>query len=1680
MADFNLIDALHESTPSVESEVKRDFIASLEAEKYDDVVGESVMKESYIPLLDDETKSPPSEAKGNAVVHLYGETEAKQDADGGQLTERSGASKQGPGKLPNGEHGVGQADSTEIHKTSFGVELLSFGGTHFGEGAVMEMMSQSAQMSTEPPFSLLGTIEGSGAEELLNFEPMLPPVHGMKGATTSCPALQHLNSPAEVTDSMAAVTAPLVFEEELWANQEEVTSNSATLPPAEHEAITEPAGNLLAEVKPSQKEAAGTELPSTPASEHMEAAQEVAEEFGVPFTGLNQVETSFHPVDRCDPALSSSGLMDDYLLVSNTMKTTVAVAALLQTPTNHTPSAPQWENLGRDAGIPAFTELFPPACGNFDFPMGAVVLTNTTTTTTSAADPLIQAPPLEQPPGKVKPAEEVTEITQTTESQVVKVAVEKKKKKKKRSHPKGAQVPVVDLQAKAKEVQGILSDQRIEGLSAGGTREHKGNVVNIEWACKQASGVQVKAQQMDSVPNQSIWASGSAESKMARLPLHKTKTRSEGHEGAVVGSQRSEAAHSDSQSRVEATSETEWTEHPLDYWSREITSSESHQISEGEEVAAPPLEHWGEEFTPPKSQKKSEVNEVALTPLELGGVENTLPKSKDVPEIKEMEGPYLEHAGRETASPGSKQTTEVNEMAEILLEHGGREITPPGSQKSSEVKETTQTPVKDGGRENTSPEFQQTSEVKEMAETLIENAGRETTPLESKKVPEVKEIEDPSLEHVARQTIPLESEQMSEVKKMAETSLKLVGREATPLESKQTSEVKEMAETPLDHVDRETGPLESKQTSEVKEMTETPLDHVDRVTGPLESKQTSEVKEMKEAPLDHADRETGSLESKQTSKAKEMTETPLDHVDRETGSLESKQTSEVKEMIETPLEHLDRGKGPLGSKQISEVKEMAETPLEHVDRETGPLESKQTSGMKEMAETPLEHASTETTSHDLQNTSEVKGVVETPLDHCCNEITSFESQQNFEIKDPVESPLECWNRETAPPESQQTSEVKETVESPLECQDEVTFSECTDRVTPPSLKHEAPKLLNVDEGKSSKAPLKKEGGAKFLQKRGITKGASQREVGAKVTPEQHRAPKASTQPKGMKAPNQRQRGDVKPVEPEELGDINAQSDQQGHLEEGPRQDEAKLEEPSAEGLTGTESSATSKEHPLSPDTKGKAGTPATKISPTKTKPQPPASLKRPTAAAPSPNKKLTTSTSNTTAASTSKRLSSSLVRPPSATTKDMKPKATEVKSPVKLPSSRPSSAGVTKTSSNTIIKSSTTSLQKVATTTGSTQRNTTLSTPKRPTSIKTEPKSTEAKKSLSAKSPLGETGRPKTASTTSIKSTGTTPSTPSTPLGMGTPGTSLSNTSRTPRTLALKTTAASEAKRVAPIPRTPSKPTVAAAPKQPRPTSAPAPDLKNIKSKIGSTDNIKYQPGGGKAKPVEKRPEPVRLNRKAETSTVTRVAKTTTTKDSQKQTNGKVQIVNKKIDYSHVQSKCGSKDNIKHVPGGGNLPFNTSTTKDGIRCSSATLDLVHTVLPPGETHGKKRGMADKVQIPKTKVDMSRASSKCGSKTNLKHKAGSGDVKIETVKVDFKNKAESKIGSLDNLNHAPGGGNTKNEGEEESESATISQIPENGDLTGQAESGTQQNGVGEDPTARSDETHSQELQIQEIY
>nr|XP_009682420.1 PREDICTED: microtubule-associated protein 4 isoform X2 [Struthio camelus australis] len=419
----------------------------------------------------------------------------------------------------------------------------------------------------------------------------------------------------------------------------------------------------------------------------------------------------------------------------------------------------------------------------------------------------------------------------------------------------------------------------------------------------------------------------------------------------------------------------------------------------------------------------------------------------------------------------------------------------------------------------------------------------------------------------------------------------------------------------------------------------------------------------------------------------------------------------------------------------------------------------------------------------------------------------------------------------------------------------------------------------------------------------------------------------------------------------------------------------------AEAVTGNDITAPpNKELPPSPEKKAKpaASTPSAKPAAPKARPLSATSPKRPASATPGQNKKPT----SPTAATTPKRPATTSTRPATLTPKEAKPKVTDAKSPDKRTSlSKPPSSVTPRTT----VRSSpatprTTAASPVAAASG--VKNTAASPPKRPTSIKTDAKPADAKKTT-AKSPSADLGRPKSASGNAVKTSATTPSAASS----STPAPPAVATTRPkPKPAAAKpvTTASATADAKKPAAKAPAKPSTVSKP--PRPTSSvSAPDLKNVRSKIGSTDNIKHQPGGGKGK-VEKKPDSTGAARKPEPNAVSKMAttKTAVTKEgAPKQPNGKVQIVSKKANYSHVQSKCGSKDNIKHVPGGGN-----------------------------------------VQIQNKKVDLSKVSSKCGSKANIKHKPGGGDVKIENQKLNFKEKAQAKVGSLDNVGHLPAGGAVK--------------------------------------------------------
>ncbi|XP_052378633.1 microtubule-associated protein 2-like isoform X5 [Oncorhynchus keta] len=192
--------------------------------------------------------------------------------------------------------------------------------------------------------------------------------------------------------------------------------------------------------------------------------------------------------------------------------------------------------------------------------------------------------------------------------------------------------------------------------------------------------------------------------------------------------------------------------------------------------------------------------------------------------------------------------------------------------------------------------------------------------------------------------------------------------------------------------------------------------------------------------------------------------------------------------------------------------------------------------------------------------------------------------------------------------------------------------------------------------------------------------------------------------------------------------------------------------------------------------------------------------------------------------------------------------------------------------------------------------------PRRPTSFSTEVRAEY--RTGRAPSWTGTQSMRSRSLCTTTRTPGSTAISPGTPPSYSyscrTPGTPL--TPGTPRSRSLL-----QEKKVALL-RTPPK-SPATTPKQLRILNQPLPDLKNIKSKIGSTDNIKYQPKGGQ-----------------------------------------VQIQTKKIDLSHVTSKCGSLDNIRHRPGGGNVRIESVKLdfKDKAQPKVGSLDNAHHT--PGGGH----------------------------------------------------------------------------------------------------------------------------------
>ncbi|KAG7270734.1 hypothetical protein CRUP_009814 [Coryphaenoides rupestris] len=232
------------------------------------------------------------------------------------------------------------------------------------------------------------------------------------------------------------------------------------------------------------------------------------------------------------------------------------------------------------------------------------------------------------------------------------------------------------------------------------------------------------------------------------------------------------------------------------------------------------------------------------------------------------------------------------------------------------------------------------------------------------------------------------------------------------------------------------------------------------------------------------------------------------------------------------------------------------------------------------------------------------------------------------------------------------------------------------------------------------------------------------------------------------------------------------------------------------------------------------------------------------------------------------RPSSSVTSTITSTTRDIKPKTTTEKhAPVPKVTNAPttlSTAGTTPTRNGTTMAT-----RKIAPAARTTSRTT---APSRPALIAV------------TKKPL-DSSKPRTSSTLSTAGVARTRTvaTKSAMLSSST-GTTITTTEKKPLVpLNPRISTSSTVTRTTTF--TSSRPTS-------RPGTAAVPDIKNVRSKIGSTDNMKHQP---------------------------------------------VQILNRKVDLSKVTSKCGSKDNIKHKPGGGDVKIGSQKVNLKDKAQSKSL-----------------------------------------------------------------------------------------------------------------------------------------------
>ncbi|RWS00024.1 microtubule-associated protein tau-like protein, partial [Dinothrombium tinctorium] len=119
---------------------------------------------------------------------------------------------------------------------------------------------------------------------------------------------------------------------------------------------------------------------------------------------------------------------------------------------------------------------------------------------------------------------------------------------------------------------------------------------------------------------------------------------------------------------------------------------------------------------------------------------------------------------------------------------------------------------------------------------------------------------------------------------------------------------------------------------------------------------------------------------------------------------------------------------------------------------------------------------------------------------------------------------------------------------------------------------------------------------------------------------------------------------------------------------------------------------------------------------------------------------------------------------------------------------------------------------------------------------------------------------------------------------------------------------------------------------------AKGPDLKNVKSRIGSFSNVKHKPAGGEKKVI---------TQKLEWKAKSRIGSLENAKH--KPGGGEVKVSTQKLEWK-AGSKVGSLDNVKHKPGGGDVKiFDEKYARSSSELSSNKGDAVRSPSPASST-----------------------------------------------------------------------------------------------------------------------------------